>query len=307
MQEHAEFVERTSCPACRGREWRELSQGSYAEEPVHSILLGEAWGESPVPYLADARWRYVECVPCGQRFHARILAPAWMDRLYGEWESQEAMEAFLAERKTPTWKQAHAEVAVSHVLRLLKMTQTLRNGEALRLLDFGCGWAEFVAQAVAFGADASGIDFAPDRQAYAQVPIHGSLAEWDAAQPDGARLHAATLFQVLEHLVDPRDVLEQLAARMMPGAILVAEVPDTSGVTDIRSREDFFAIAPLGHINGFTPDSLRQLATRAGFAPVTPAAAWVTTKWSKVAKVVGRRALGSSLRPTTHQYFVRRA
>lgn len=307
MTRQAEFVDRRACIACHGADLKELSSGSYAEDPVRAILLGEAWGECPVPYVEHERWRYVECAHCGQRFHARILAPAWMDRLYGEWESQEAMETFLAERRTPAWRQAHAEVAVAHVLRLLKMTQTLRNGEALRLLDFGCGWAEFVAQAVAFGADASGIDFAPDRQAYAQVPIHGSLEEWDTAQPHGTRLHAATLFQVLEHLVDPREVLEQLAARMMPGAILIAEVPDTTGVTDIQSREDFFAIAPLGHINGFTPDSLRQLASRAGFAPVTPAAAWVTTQWSKVAKVVGRRALGRSMRATTHQYFVRRA
>ena len=307
METRAEFVDRKECIACRGSELRTLSEGSLGADPVRSILLGEAWGENPVPLVEHGSWRYVECAACQQRFHARILAPAWMDRLYGEWESQEAMEAFLAGRATPAWKQAHAEVAVGHVLRLLKMTQTLRGGEALRLLDFGCGWAEFVAQAVAFGADARGVDFAPDRQAYAKVPIYGSLEEWDAAQDGGQRLHAATVFQVLEHLVDPRAVLEQLAERMMPGAILIAEVPDTSGVRDIQTREDFFAIAPLGHINGFTPASLRNIADRAGFAPVTPAATWVTTQWTKVAKVIGRRALAPLLRPTTNQYFVRRA
>lgn len=274
---------------------------------MRGILEGETWGVCPVPFVEHERWRYVECERCQQRFHARILAPEWMNRLYGEWESQEAMEAFLASQVTPEWKQAHAEAAAAHVLRLLRMTQTLRGGEALQLLDYGCGWAEFVAQCRAFGVEASGVDFAPDRQRYAQVPIFESLTAWDTAMNPTTRLHAATLFQVLEHLVEPREILEQLAERMVPGGVLILEVPDTSHVTEIRSREDFFLIAPLGHINGFTPQSLRKLAARCGFMPVQPPAAWVTARWDHALRAVGKRVLGRFRKPSTHQYFVRRA
>lgn len=307
MTERAAFVNRDRCIACGDADLRELSSGSFGADPVRSILEGESWGVHPLPLIEHERWQFVACACCRQRFHNRILAPEWMDRLYSEWESQEAMEAFLAGRVTPESKQAHAEVAVGHVLRVLRMTQTLRGGQALRLLDYGCGWAEFVAQCRAFGVEASGIDFAPDRQTYAQVPIFESLDAWDAAQEGDARLHAATLFQVLEHLVEPRQVLEDLAARMAPGAVLILEVPDTSGVSDIRSREDFFLIAPLGHINGFTPQSLRRLAERCGFAAVQPPAAWVTASWDRALRAAAKRVLGRFRKPTTHQYFIRRA
>jgi SAM-dependent methyltransferase len=173
------------------------------------------------------------------------------------------------------------------------------------VLDFGCGHGEFVAVCRMLGLDAVGIDFAPDRRKHGMVPVFASMDELKAAHERGPIFDAVTLFEVLEHLADPRGVLEQVSRLMPAGAVLVLETPDTTGVSDLRTLDDYLAIGPLGHINGFTPASLRAIAERAGFRPVQPAAAWVTASWKRAARSTLRHLLSRWLQPTTSQYFVR--
>ncbi len=247
----------------------------------------------------------MKCRACDQAFHRRILAPEWITRLYTEWESQEAMERFLAKLDRPEYEYEIGVQAIRHALRLYKMTARTRGRNKPRLLDFGCGWGEFVAQCNALGFDAVGVDFAPDRQEHGKVKIYPSLDAVLATQDSQASFHAVTMFQVMEHLVEPRQILEQVAALMAPDGVLILETPDVTGVTGIHSRQDYLAIGPLGHINGFTPKSLAALAKSVGFRPARPEPVWLTTSWSKLIKATGRAVLGPVLPRTTNQYFRR--
>jgi SAM-dependent methyltransferase len=303
MHECAEFIDRPRCIACAAESLDTLSSGGFGDEPLRGILTNEAWGDSPLPYIAHARWCYVRCRSCGQAFHRRILAPAWMQRLYSEWETQAAMECFTDRHVTAQQRLQRGTHFYTHALRLQHMTAG-RPGRA-RLLDFGCGHGEFVAAARAIGIDAVGIDFAPDRARHGAVAMYASLDELHAAGADRPPFDAVTLFEVLEHLSDPRGTLETLAPLMRPGAVLVLETPDTTGITDLRSYSDYLAIAPLGHINGFTPATLRGIAERSGFRAVRPPPYWVTTSGAQALKSCARNLL-APLRPaTTSQYFLR--
>jgi hypothetical protein len=86
---------------------------------------------------------------------------------------------------------------------------------------------------------------------------------------------------------------------LIPGGIMILETPDCSGVTDIKTRRDYLKIAPMEHINGFTP----QTAERLGFAHVKAEIAHVTAEPLKVLKNEVRRLSGRLMKPTTQLYF----
>jgi 2-polyprenyl-3-methyl-5-hydroxy-6-metoxy-1,4-benzoquinol methylase len=304
MQERAEFVDRSHCIGCGGDDLEALSQGAYADDPLRAILAGEAWGENPLPFIAHEHWCYVRCRDCSQAFHRRILAPSWMERLYARWESQAAMERFAELHITPEQRLQRGVHFFAHALQLQRMTSSGAAGRA-RLLDYGCGHGEFVAAALALGFDACGVDFAPDRARHGVVAMFASLDDLRSGRSGQPPFDAVTLFEVLEHLSDPRGTLESLATLMRPGAVLVLETPDTSGITELRTHDDYLAIAPLGHINGFTPATLRAIAQRAGFRATTPPSSWVTTSWRQAIRSSVRNVIAPLRRATTSQYFVR--
>jgi 2-polyprenyl-3-methyl-5-hydroxy-6-metoxy-1,4-benzoquinol methylase len=293
----AAFIDRERCIACDSAALETLSEGRYADEPLHGILATQPWGEHPLPFIEHERWRYVRCRACGQRFHQRILDPTWMQRLYTRWETQQAMAAFTAATSSPAER---AQRGVHFTIHALRLHRLLAQRPAPRVLDYGCGHGEFVAVCRTLGLDAHGIDWAVDRREHGLVHIHPSLASLRGA----AAFDAATLFEVLEHLAEPRAVLEQVAALMTPGAVLVLETPDTTRVTGLRSFDDYLAIAPLGHINGFTPASLRAIAERVGFRAIVPPPVWVADSWREVAKSCARNLIARWRRPTTSQTFV---
>jgi 2-polyprenyl-3-methyl-5-hydroxy-6-metoxy-1,4-benzoquinol methylase len=296
-QERACFIDRTRCIACDGAELETLSQGRYADEPLRGIIASQAWGEHPLPFIEHERWHYVRCRDCGQRFQQRILDPTWMHRLYTRWETQQAMADFTAATSTPADRARRGMHFMIHALRLHRL---LPQQPAPRVLDYGCGHGEFVAVCRTLGLDAHGIDWAVDRREHGLVHIHPSL---DALRGSAA-FDAVTLFEVLEHLAEPRQALEALTALLKPGALLVLETPDTTAVTDLRSFNDYLAIAPLGHINGFTPDSLRAIAERVGFRAIVPPPVWVADSWRDAAKSCVRNLIARWRKPTTSQLFV---
>ena len=138
----------------------------------------------------------------------------------------------------------------------------------MRVLDYGCGWGEFLVMSKMLGLEAYGIERSPDRQSF--LSNRGVTAFPDlgaAVKAVGRSYHASTLFQVLEHLEDPLDVLKQFYDAMVPGAVLVIEVPNCEGIEGIRDQSDYYNIHPLEHINCFTPKSLQLSRPGLGFGP----------------------------------------
>ena len=58
-------MDRDRCIACGDADLRELSSGSFGEDPVRGILDGKSWGVNPVPFVEHERWCYVSCARCG--------------------------------------------------------------------------------------------------------------------------------------------------------------------------------------------------------------------------------------------------
>jgi len=143
------------------------------------------------------------------------------------------------------------------------------------LLDVGCGIGGFVAYATSAGFRAVGSDVSPDAVAEARrkgLDVH--LADdLDAHVPDGS-LDALTMWDVVEHLVDPVTVLEQVVRKVRPGGALLFETPDgafpvrkvllglhaaTRGAVDLTGPMYYWQ-----HKEYFTEAGMRALLDRVG-------------------------------------------
>ena len=99
--ETAIFSERCACISCGGSRLLELSAGRFDEGAVKLFIEEDPWGEHPAPFLRGQQWSYVACEDCGLAFHRYILAPAWNERRFSKWMSQEAISLFERPFRAP--------------------------------------------------------------------------------------------------------------------------------------------------------------------------------------------------------------
>jgi SAM-dependent methyltransferase len=308
LAEQARFVERRNCIACGSSHLRVVASGTYSDEPLKTYLERDPWGVSPIPHLTGCPWALVSCRTCQQLFQKWLLSPEWQEIKFRDWMSESAIREFEERHgvNSPGKRFIKAVQLAKHVLRIEKLTRSIRQGEAPRVLDFGCGFGEFLTLANQFGFETYGIDRAPDRQLNAKangVRVSADLDEFK--NTIGGNLHAASLFQVLEHVDEPLQLLRSIHSILAMDGILIIEVPDSQGVEDIKSESDYYVVHPLEHINCFTPQTLVQIARMAGFEPLTPPVVHISADLRDAAKGEIKRVVQRLLPKTTNQYFRR--
>lgn len=213
--------------------------------------------------------------------------------------TQEAIKTFEQRLNTPERLFKKGGQNTKHVLQLESLTRKLRGSAPLRLLDFACGYGDFIAMCSLYGFEAYGIDRSSARR---------KNANFERIFPDltdlgNMKFHVITMFEVLEHLDDPKSLLDLLKKYLVKGGILVLETPDCSGVMGISSPDEYMRIHPLEHINAFTPDTMRKFAESSGFVSIKKPVSHDTTNPVRVVKTEIKRMLADVMRTSTQQYF----
>jgi 2-polyprenyl-3-methyl-5-hydroxy-6-metoxy-1,4-benzoquinol methylase len=297
----AEFFQRTRCINCASSDLSELSRGKFTDKPLSDFLRGDPSGEDIMPYFQQAEWVLAECLHCGQVFHKNILTDEWNEIRFTQWMTANAIREFeaRAHRESPFKETFNATVShVSHVLRIEKLTRKIRKAdEATCLLDFGCGFGDFISVCKSFGFDAVGVDRAAPRIEGAAVTVHPSLEPIGPKQFD-----AITMFEVLEHLDEPSQVLATLYPRLKTRGVLILETPDCEGVKRIHNRRDYLKVHPLEHINAFTHTTLQSIVERQGFKLIRRGPAFVTSEVFRLGKRIVKHAAGLDGK-STQLYF----
>lgn len=279
-----------------------LSTGHFIDSPLREFIAADPYGERPEPYLQDAVWEYVRCRQCGTTFHRRVLSPPWTERLFEKWMTAEAIAEFERRIQSAEKLFGKGRGNVGHILNLEVLTRQLRKNNLMRLLDFGCGNGEFLLAAKTFSVEGVGVDRSAARQNMNPFPVYADLGELRSAQ--SGLFHAIVLFEVLEHLHDPLSILKQVRGLIFDQGILILTTPNCSGVQDITTMHDYRMIDPLSHINGFVADTLKLIASKARFAPISPPTPFVSAEWYGNLKRASRMILSPILRvSSTQQYF----
>jgi 2-polyprenyl-3-methyl-5-hydroxy-6-metoxy-1,4-benzoquinol methylase len=151
--------------------------------------------------------------------------------------------------------------------RVALMSEHVRRkpGVKSRYLDVGCSTGFVVEAAVAAGWDAVGIDLNPSAIDYGRgrgLDLRPVALE-DAGFRSGS-FDAVSLFDVVEHLLDPRRILSAAVDLLAPGGIIFLYVPNYDSASRLLMGANAHFIWPTHHLNYYTPTTIRDLMSRHG-------------------------------------------
>jgi len=136
------------------------------------------------------------------------------------------------------------------------------------LLDIGSGDGRFVDHMAGEGWDATGIDFSPAATRLARSRggggrfLCGSLFEQCISSRS---VDVVTLWQVLEHIGEPRAFLACCHGLMRPGGVLIAAVPNIDGLSARLAGDHWWGLDVPRHLVHYSADTLCRALVRGGF------------------------------------------
>ncbi len=142
-------------------------------------------------------------------------------------------------------------------------------------LDVGCGAGLLAEPLARMGATVTALDAAPELIAAAKAHAEGQGLAIDyramGVEELSGTFDLVTAMEVIEHVADPRAFLASLAARLVPGGLLILSTPNRtawSRLLTITLAEGFGKI-PRGthHYDDFiTPDEMTAMLAEVGLA-----------------------------------------
>jgi 2-polyprenyl-3-methyl-5-hydroxy-6-metoxy-1,4-benzoquinol methylase len=277
--------------------WLELAAGS-AESGVLERLR-EGWGLLRPPPAAPARGP-VGSGPGeldGRLWHAAIAETpshgvAVSDAARHGWLVHFDGERFARETEPPSYEEAYFEgdklqaggygdYTAQAGWRLEKAARQVREMRERtgvdpgRVLDIGSGYGFFRVALGAAGYEHDGLEVSEFARrvaadSYGLQTYGGTLEEHWAAWE--SHYDVVTLFDLIEHLLDPARFLAQVASVLRPGGVLGIKTPNL----DCPEAEVFgphYHSLKREHLSFFSADSLTAAAQAAGLEPVHVASA----------------------------------
>jgi len=135
-----------------------------------------------------------------------------------------------------------------------------------RLLDIGCGAGNLLAAARKNGWDAQGLDVSAGAVKHVRdlgfEVYEGELH--DAAFPS-QHFDVVTAAELLEHLIDPRPLLQEVERILRPGGLFWTTTPHARGLSGRVLGLKWRCIWPPEHLQLFSVRGLKKLLRDAGF------------------------------------------
>jgi SAM-dependent methyltransferase len=198
-------------------------------------------GQQHITLLRKNQYTLLCCSNCGLRFSDPMKAGSQV------WYEQSPLYTVRRPNKIKYWASAQA----------LKLP-------AQSVFDVGCGTGEFLYWAKQSGRRVGGCDFNRHNIEGARSVLGLSgLYVGDVNQLDSLeQFDLVTMFEVLEHLGEPVEVLRSLRGMIRPGGFLAVSVPCYERWPRLFDEE---ADYPPHHLTLWTPAALKACFERAGF------------------------------------------
>lgn len=145
-----------------------------------------------------------------------------------------------------------------------------RHVEPGRLLDVGCAAGFFVDEARRAGWVARGVDVSEPMVTWGASQlgldlVRGALIDLPSEEPESC----VTMWDYLEHSIDPRADVEQAFRRLRPGGVLALSTGDAGSLLARLSLRRWHLMTPRHHNVFFSRATIRRLLTSVGFEVVS--------------------------------------
>ena len=191
-----------------------------------------------------------ECLDCGLLFVKDVP-----EKKLGR-ETEEFLDEYYTEISTDKSK-------FDYCLNLVKshLAHQNRKMAGQRLLDIGCGDGYFIGFCQQLGIESYGYDISPAVANYAQRKGLRVYSDLDKVTD---KFDIITMFDVLEHMENPRVELEYLAKLLKDNGLIFIETPRKCLADSYLSILEVLGVARNNRISGehlqlFTDSSLRKL------------------------------------------------
>jgi SAM-dependent methyltransferase len=253
-------------------------------------LCGTPTSEAACLFPLNAQQRLLRCRRCGLTFNSHFrtdLAEVYSESYFQATEKSEAGGYY-------NYPELEAGLKRDYRFAYRFIVEQVNGGaQPLRLLDIGCGYGFFLKQFLGHpGVELTGIEINPSAAEFARKSLprilQGSVAEIELQE----EFDCVVAFEVVEHLFDPRALLETVHARLRAGGhfLLTTPIIGSRWFTVLGRR--WPAIHPAAHNYYFNPGTFRALAESCGFRLVSLRRRQVLhKKWAHL-----RQRLGSLFR-----------
>jgi SAM-dependent methyltransferase len=225
--------EESNCPLCDGASWTPLVEAA-----------------DPLPTVDGLWFMVVQCQECGLCYTNPRPAPASIGKFYPD--------TYVCHRRPEPKRRLRKK---RDPLAKLLPPQGLA-----RLLDFGCGAGEFLGRMRVVGWNVTGLDVSEAcverlRNEMGITALAGTLPH--PALEDES-FEAVTMWQALEHVHQPLEVVRAAGRLLTPGGKLLVAVPNIDSDPYRWFGTSWYALDVPRHLTHFTPVTLRLLLQRAG-------------------------------------------
>src|ERR1700741_936127 len=138
-----------------------------------------------------------------------------------------------------------------------------------RLLDIGCGAGNLMVAARKNGWDAHGLDVSPNAVNHVRsLGFEVFQGELQQASLPSAHFDVITAAEILEHLSEPRVLLEEVARLLRPGGLFWTTTPPARGLSGRVLGLKWRCIWPPEHLQLFSAGGLKGLLREVGFRDI---------------------------------------
>lgn len=135
-----------------------------------------------------------------------------------------------------------------------------------RLLEVGCGRGRFLKRMHQAGWQVQGTDFDPvaAQQVRDKYGLPVDVGDLATLHYPADAYDAIAMSQVIEHVHDPRALLEECRRVLRPGGRLVLSTPNAMGLAHQLDGRYWRGLEPPRHLHIFTPDALAACVRACG-------------------------------------------
>lgn len=221
--------------------------------PVCGHDINQPWGNKN-------KYELVRCNSCGLIFVSPL--PSETPAIYNEnyFSGGDGHGYVDYDRDKEPMRQAF-ELYLEHIEKAL--------GRKGRLLDVGAATGYFLAIAKSRGWEVAGVEISDHAAALGRAKgfnIQTGILENLNLQEQS--FDVITLFDVVEHLRDPKATLLEAGRLLKPGGLLVVTTPDSGSVWARVLRSHWHLVVPPEHLVLFSRRNFGVLLKRTGFTPL---------------------------------------